>query len=78
MRAKSLLAGLVPFLLVLAAVGFVGVRAYDRVARGVVTQRDAELARITGERLSERLRQEARLLQELAADEQIRSLDHDV
>ena len=77
MRAKSVLAGLVPFLIVLAAVGFIGVRAYDRVARDVVTQRDAELARVTAERLSERLAQEARLLQALAADEELRSLDRD-
>lgn len=76
-RAKSVLAGLVPFLLVLAAVGFIGVRAYDRVARDVVTQREAELARVTGERLSERLKQEARLLQELAEDERVRSLESD-
>ena len=76
-RVKSVLAGLVPFLLVLAAVGFIGVRAYDRVARDVVTQRDAELARVTGERLSERLKQEARLLQELAEDERVRSLESD-
>ncbi len=33
MRAKSVLAGLVPFLLVLAAVGVVGVRAYDRLCQ---------------------------------------------
>ena len=76
-RAKSVLAGLVPFLLVLAAVGFIGVRAYDRVARDVVTQRDAELARVTAERLSERLEQEARLLQDLAEDERVRSLERD-
>ena len=77
MRAKSVLAGLIPLLLVLAAVGFIGVRAYDRIARDMVTQRDAELARVTGERLAERLGQEARLLQELAADERVRSLDGD-
>ena len=77
MRAKSVLAGLVPFLLVLAAVGFIGLRAYDRVARDVVAQRDAELARVTGVRFSERLEQEARILQNLAEDERVRSLEGD-
>jgi signal transduction histidine kinase len=68
-------AALVPLLVVLAVVGFVGVRTYDSVARDVVTQRDAELARVTGERLSDHLAREATSLLELAADERIRSLD---
>ena len=75
LRAKSVLAGLVPFALVLAVVAVIGVNAYDRVARNVVTQRDAELARVSAARRGERLRQHTLALQRVAANDAIRSLD---
>ena len=75
LRAKSVLAGLVPFALVLAVVAVIAVNAYDRVARNGVTQRDAELARVSAARLSERLEQHTLALQRLAADGAVRSLE---
>jgi nitrate/nitrite-specific signal transduction histidine kinase len=55
--AKSLIAVLLPVGLVLAIVGFLGIVAADRIARQVVTQRDAELARVSADRLNERLQE---------------------
>ena len=75
LRAKSVLAGLVPFALVLAVVAVIAVNAYDRVARNVVTQRDAELARVAAARIGERLEQYTLALQRLAADGAVRSLE---
>ena len=74
LRAKSVLAGLVPFALVLAVVAVIGLNAYDQVARNVVTQRDAELARVSAARIGERLALQARGLQTIAATDTIRSL----
>ncbi len=51
---KSLLAVLVPLLLVLVLAGLAGVNAVDRIAKEVVTQRDSELARVAAARLSDR------------------------
>ena len=77
LRAKGVLAGLVPFALVLAAVTVIGLGAYDRVARNVVTQRDAELATVSAARLGERLAQQTRGLQAVAATDAVRSLEAD-
>lgn len=77
LRAKRVLAGLVPFALVLAVVTVIGLGAYDRVARNVVTQRDAELATVSAARLGERLAQQTRGLQAVAATDAVRSLEAD-
>ena len=70
-----MLAGLVPFFVVLAIAALIGTYAYDRVARDVVTHRDTELARVSAARISERLEQHTLALQRLAANDAIRSLD---
>jgi nitrate/nitrite-specific signal transduction histidine kinase len=72
LRAKSALAALVPTVAVVLIATFVGLGLTDRAARGVVEQRDAELARITAERLSERLERQAEPLLRLAQQDGIR------
>lgn len=53
--AKSLLAVLGPLIVVLLVVGIGGFIATTRIAEQVVTQRDSELARVSADRLAERL-----------------------
>jgi len=53
--AKSLTAILAPLVIVLIVVGVGGFFAATRIAEQVVRQRDAELARVSADRLSERL-----------------------
>ncbi len=53
--AKSLVAVLTPLVIVLLVVGIGGFFAATRIAEQVVQQRDAELARVSADRLSERL-----------------------
>ena len=75
LRAKVILAALIPSSLALLAVAIVAFIVYDRVARDVVQQRDTELARVSAERLSEGLSQHTSNLQRTAAEEDIRSLE---
>ena len=76
-RAKVVLSALIPGTLMLVMVAILGLYAYERVARGVVKQRDTELARVSAARLSEGLARYIRLLQSTAADEDVRSIDPD-
>jgi len=65
---KSLLAVLAPLVLVLILGGIAGVNAVDRTAREVVTQRDAELARVAAARLSDRFATQVVPLLDAATD----------
>ncbi len=75
LRAKTLLSVLTPSALGLVAVAIIALYAYEWVARDVVQQRDTELARVSAARLSEGLSQYSQLLQVLAADKDIHSMD---
>ena len=75
LRVKTLLSALIPITLVLVAAAVIGLYSYDRVARDVVKQRDTELARISAARLSENLSRHSLSLQNLAAADDVRSLD---
>ena len=75
LRAKTVLSALVPIALVLVAMAVIGLYAYEQVARDVVLQRDAELARVSAERLSEGLARHSQLLQNAAFDDEIRSIE---
>ncbi len=75
LRAKTLLSVLIPSALGLAVVAAIALYAYEGVARDVVLQRDTELARISAARLSEGLSAYSELLQGVAAEDEIQSLD---
>jgi GAF domain-containing protein/HAMP domain-containing protein len=77
LRAKTLLYVLIPTVLGLVAVASIALYAYDQVAREVVQQRDAELARLQAARLSEGLLEYAELLQAFAAQRDVRSMNVD-
>ncbi|GEM_PF-1215587 len=77
LRAKTLFWALLPTVLVLVAVAIIALYSYEQVARDVVRQRDAELARITSARLFERLAVHSSTLQALATGDDLRSLDPD-
>jgi len=61
--------------LVLVAMALIVLYGYERVAQDVVEQRDTELARVSAARLSEGLSQYSRLLQEIAAGDDVRSME---
>ena len=75
LRVKVLLSALVPFTLVMVVVALIALYAYERVARDVVEQRDAELAKITAARLSEGLSLQSQILNNLAADDDVQSME---
>ncbi len=75
LRAKTLLSVLIPSALGLVAVAVIALYAYEWVARDVVQRRDTELARVSAARLSEGLSQYSQLLQVLAAEKDIQSMD---
>ncbi|TKJ29496.1 MAG: hypothetical protein CEE40_08330 [Chloroflexi bacterium B3_Chlor] len=75
LRAKTLLSVLIPTALGLVAVATIALYAYERVARDVVQQRDTELARISAARLSDSLGQYAQMLQAVAAEKDVQSMD---
>ena len=75
LRAKAIIAALVPTVLVLAVVAVIGLYAHERLARGIVEQRDTELATITAARLSEGLTPHRQILQNLAADNDVQSME---
>jgi len=77
LRAKVLLAVLLPGAIVLAVVADITLVAYERIARDVVERRDTELARVSAARLGEALDFQARSLLNASLDEDIRSLDRD-
>ncbi len=81
LRAKTVSSALVPIALVLVVVAIIAVYAYGRVDRRVVQQRDNELARVealanvSADRLLEGLSSHSLILQNIAAGEEIRSLE---
>lgn len=75
LRAKTLLSVLVPTALGLAAVAIIALHAYERVARDVVEERDAELARVSAAWLSEELGRYCLDLQSLATEDDVQSLE---
>ncbi len=75
LRLKTLLSALLPMALVLAVMALIVLYEYERVAQDVVEQRDTELAVVSAARLSEGLGQYSRLLQEIAAGDDARSME---
>ena len=75
LRAKVLLSAVVPVTLVLLVVAIIALIAYEREAGKVVQERDAELARVSAARLSEGLSRLILILQTIANDEDIQSLE---
>jgi len=61
--------------LMLTIVAIIASYAYARVAQDVVEQRDTELARVSAARLSEGLSRYSRLVQEIAAGDDVRSME---
>ncbi len=75
LRAKVLLSALIPGAIVLVAVAVIAVFGYQRTARQDIEQRDTELAKITAARLSEGLTVHRRILQNIAAQEDVHSME---
>ncbi|MDH4207932.1 MAG: GAF domain-containing protein, partial [Anaerolineae bacterium] len=75
LRAKTLLYVIVPAALGLLAVGAIALSAYERIARDLVEQREAELASLQAARLSEGLHQYAGRLQDFARERDVQSMD---
>ncbi|MFQ5872904.1 MAG: histidine kinase [Dehalococcoidia bacterium] len=75
LRTKALLWALIPTALVLVAAAVMALSAYERVARDIVQQRDTELARISAARLSEGLDGYSLLLQGIAIEDAVQSLE---
>jgi signal transduction histidine kinase len=75
LRAKTVLCALIPIALVLVVVAIVALYAYERVARDIVQQRDTELARVSAARLSEALSRYSRVLQSIAAEDDVQSME---
>ncbi|NIV30328.1 MAG: hypothetical protein GWN58_12795, partial [Anaerolineae bacterium] len=75
LRAKTVLWALLPTTLVLVVVTIIALYAYEQVAREVIQERDAELARISAARLSERLGQYSGILQSVAAEDDLQSME---
>ena len=74
LRTKTIISALIPTVLVLAGLTLIVLYSYERVAQEGVKQRDAELARISANRLSEGLHQACRILQDLAVADDIQSM----
>ena len=75
LRAKILLASLIPGTLALLAVALIALIVYEGVARDIVQQRDTELAKISAARLSAGLTRHSGILQTAANDDDIQSLE---
>ena len=75
LRAKVLVSALIPITLALVVVAIIALFAYERAARDVVLQRDAELANVSAARLAEGLSRLNLLLQSIAEDDDVRSLE---
>ena len=75
LRAKVLLSALIPGAIVLVVVVLIAVFVYQRTARQDIEQRDTELAKITAARLSEGLALHRRILQNIAAQNDVHSME---
>ncbi len=75
LRAKTVLSALIPTALVLAVVAIIVLYAHEQATRDVIQQRDAELARMSAARLSEALSRYSQVLQSIAAEDDVRTLE---
>ena len=75
LRTKTIISALIPIVLVLAGITLIVLYSYERMAQEGVKQRDAELARISANRLSEGLHQACRILQDMAVADDIQSME---
>lgn len=75
LRAKVLVSAFIPITLALVVVAIIALFAYERVARDVVLQRDAELASVSAARLAEGLSRLSLVLQTIANDDDVQSLE---
>ena len=75
LRAKVLVSALIPITLALVVVAIIALFAYERAARDVVLQRDAELANVSAARLAEGLSRLSLPLQTIANAEDVQSLE---
>ena len=75
LRTKTIISALIPVVLVLAGLTLIVLYSYERMAQEGVKQRDAELARISANRLSEGLHQACRILQDMAVADDIQSME---
>ena len=75
LQVKVLLSALIPGTLILIVVALIALYAYGATARDLVEQRDAELARLTADRLSDGLDQQVRNLQAVADSASVQSFD---
>ena len=74
LRAKTLVAVLLPTALALVAVAVIALYAYEQAARDVVQQRDTELVRLSAARVSAGLSEYTKILESLAADKGVQSM----
>jgi len=74
-RTKALLSVLIPILIVLFAVAIITLYAYEYEAQEVVKHRDTELARISAARVSDGLSQYSQILQLIACEDDIQSME---
>ena len=74
LRARTIFWALVPTVLVLIIVAVIALVAYERALRGVAEDWNAELARASAARLSEGVSHYSRLLEAVAAGEDVRSM----
>jgi len=75
LRAKSFLWTLIPTTIVIVVAGIIALYAYEQVARNVVQERDAELARISAARLSEGMSRFSQVLKTTAAEGDVQSME---
>ena len=75
LRAKVLVSAVIPITLALVVVAIIALFAYEREAGKVVRQRDAELANVSAARLAEGLSRLNLLLQTIANDDDVQSLE---
>lgn len=75
LRARTVLSVLIPTALVMVAVAIIALYAYEQAARDVIQRRDTELARVSAAWLSDNLGQYSRILQSVAAEDDIHSMD---
>ena len=77
LQVKVLLSALIPGTFILIAVALIALYAYGATVRDLVEQRDAELARLTADRLRDGLDMQIRHLQAVADSPDVQSLDTD-
>ena len=75
LQVKVLLSALIPGTLILIVVALIALYAYGATVRDLVEQRDAELARLTADRLRDGLDQQIRRLQAVADSADVQSMD---